>query len=70
MFTKDTLIKDILQQAPSSLSLLMDFEVRCLGWSAPWMTLEQAARGKQVNGKQIDLDKVIEGLEKMRKSQE
>jgi hypothetical protein len=31
MFTKDTLIKDILQQAPSSLSLLMDFEVRCLG---------------------------------------
>jgi hypothetical protein len=34
------------------------------------MTLEQAARGKQVNGKQIDLDKVIEGLEKMRKPQE
>lgn len=31
MFTKDTLIKDILQQAPGSQSLLMDFGVRCLG---------------------------------------
>lgn len=31
MFTPQTLIKDVLQQAPGSQRLLMDNGVRCLG---------------------------------------
>lgn len=61
MITPKTLIKDILIQVPGSQELLMNLGVRCLGWSAAWMTLEQAARGKNV-----DLEELIIDLESMR----
>ena len=56
MITEQTPIRDILVKIPGSQQLLMDRGVRYTGWSVAFMTLEQAARGKNVDLKKLITD--------------
>ena len=59
-FNKDTLIGDILEQAPEKADLLLEAGMHCLG--CPASQAETLAEACEVHG--IDVDELVENLNK------
>ncbi|KAA3615646.1 MAG: DUF1858 domain-containing protein [Calditrichaeota bacterium] len=56
MINKNTLIEDLIEQVPGSISYLMDKKIRCIRCGEPiWGTLEEAAKEKNYSDEQIDV---------------
>lgn len=55
MIHKDTLIEELVTQIPQSVSFLMKKGVKCIACGEPiWGTLEDAAKTKGLNDKEIE----------------
>jgi methionine synthase II (cobalamin-independent) len=55
MISKETLIDDLVNEIPESVSYLRDKGIKCLACGDPiWGTLEEAAKKKGFTGEEIE----------------